>query len=257
MKKIKFLLVFIALTINAIQAQDFPDWENPDINGINKEQPHAYTFLAETKANNPMVRSLNGIWKFKYSPEPQSRPIDFFKEGYPSDKWDNILVPGNWEMQGFGVPIYINISYPFKVDPPRVMGVPGKLTGGSLNTGMFGHGNRASTGFTSYYERNPIGSYVTSFTVPDNWNNKQVFINFGGVSSAMYIWVNGQKVGYSENSWSPAEFDITQYLRKGENKLAVEVYRWCDGSYLEDQDIWRMTWWRRLYPFGMCRRDAF
>jgi len=132
------------------------------------------------------------------------------------------LVPCNWELQGFGIPIYSNIAYPFKSDPPEVMSDPPK-------------------NFTSYLYRNPVGSYITSFSVPDTWNKKLVFINFGGVQSAMYVWVNGQKVGYSENSMSPAEFDITKYIHKGENKLAVEVYRWCDGSYLEDQDIWRLS----------------
>jgi beta-galactosidase len=207
------------LTINA-QAQN--DWENPDVNSINKEKPHAYSFLSEAKASNPMVQSLNGIWKFKWSPDPQSRPAGFYKENYSTENWNNILVPGNWELQGFGTPIYTNISYPFKRDPPRVTTEPAKQ-------------------FTSFLERNPVGSYYTTFIIPESWNNKQVFINFAGVLSAMYVWVNGQKVGYSENSMSPAEFDITKFLRKGENKLAVEVYRWCDGSYLEDQDIWRLS----------------
>jgi beta-galactosidase len=215
------LFALVSLSDSPLSAQNLKDWENPDVNGINKEKPHAYTFLAEEKANNATVQSLNGIWKFKWSPDPKSRPADFYSENYSTENWDNILVPGNWELQGFGTPIYINITYPFKRDPPRVMSEPEKW-------------------FTSYNERNPVGSYSTTFTIPENWNQKQVFINFGGVS-AMYIWVNGQKVGYSENSMCPAEFDITAYIRKGENKLAVEVYRWCDGSYLEDQDMWRLS----------------
>ena len=198
------------------------DWENPNVNGINKEKPHAYGFLAGEKEANPLVKSLNGIWKFKWSPDPQSRPTEFYTESYSTEKWDNILVPGNWELQGFGTPIYVNISYPFKSDPPRVTSEPDKK-------------------FTSFLQRDPVGSYSTTFTIPEDWNNKLVFLNFGGVQSAMYVWVNGQKVGYSENSMSPAEFDITSYIHKGENKLAVEVYRWCDGSYLEDQDIWRLS----------------
>lgn len=219
----KISLIFLAIIALAFQvnAQSINDWENPDINGINKEQPHAYGFLAGEKANNPMIQSLNGIWKFKWSPDPQSRPMNFYTENYSVENWDNILVPGNWELQGFGTPIYTNIAYPFKKDPPKIMSEPDNW-------------------FTSYQERNPVGSYTTTFTIPENWDKKQVYINFGGVLSAFYIWVNGQKVGYSENSMSPAEFDITKYIRKGENKLAVEVYKWCDGSYLEDQDIWRM-----------------
>ncbi|MDP4210551.1 MAG: glycoside hydrolase family 2 TIM barrel-domain containing protein [Bacteroidota bacterium] len=220
MKAYLFILVIITSVLK-IEAQTLPDWENPDVNGINKEKPHAYGFLADEKANNPTVESLNGIWKFKWSPNPQSRPLDFYTQGYSTEKWDNILVPGNWELQGFGTPIYTNIAYPFKRDIPRVSGEPDKS-------------------FTTYKERNPVGSYLTTFIISENWIDKQVFLNFGGVQSAMYVWVNGQKVGYSENSMSPAEFDITSYIHKGENKLAVEVYKYCDGSYMEDQDIWRL-----------------
>jgi beta-galactosidase len=225
MKKYIFLFTFcanIVLPGFEINAQIINDWENPAVNGINREIPHTYGFMASEKGNNPLIKSLNGIWKFKWSPDPQSRPSDFFSENYSTDNWANILVPGNWELQGFGTPVYVNISYPFKVDPPKVTSEPGK-------------------NFTSFLQRDPVGSYCTSFTIPENWNDKQIFINFGGVQSAMYLWINGQKVGYSENSMSPAEFDITKYIRKGENKLAVEVYRWCDGSYLEDQDIWRFS----------------
>ncbi|MFI5136946.1 MAG: glycoside hydrolase family 2 TIM barrel-domain containing protein [Sphingobacteriales bacterium] len=216
------LVASTLLLIAKVDAQDINDWENPNINGINKEKPHAYSFLTEEKANSPMIRSLNGIWKFKWSPDPQSRPADFYTENYSTENWDNILVPGNWELQGFGTPVYTNFTYPFKRDAPKVMGEPEKY-------------------YTSYIERNPIGSYYTSFTIPENWDNKQLFINFGGVKSAMYVWINGKKVGYSENSMSPAEFDITKYIRKGENKLAVEVYHLCDGSYIEDQDMWRLS----------------
>jgi len=219
---IKLLLGILFSSINFLYAQTTPDWENPDVNGINKEKPHAFSFLASEKANNPTVRSLNGIWKFKWSPDPQSRPMDFYTENYSTESWDNILVPGNWELQGFGTPIYTNFNYPFKRDAPKVTSEPDKS-------------------FTNFLQRNPVGSYRTTFVVPENWNNKQVFINFNGVQSAFYVWVNGQKVGYSENSMSPAEFDITKYIHKGENKLAVEVYKWCDGSYLEDQDIWRLS----------------
>jgi beta-galactosidase len=220
--KVYLLVLIIVVSAFRIGAQNINDWENPAVNAINKEKPHAYGFLASEKANNPAVLSLNGTWKFKWSPDPQSRPLDFYAENYSKENWDNILVPGNWEMQGFGTPIYTNITYPFKRNAPKVTSKPESY-------------------FTSYIERNPVGSYSTSFTIPESWNNKQVFINFSGVQSAFYVWVNGQKVGYSENSMSPAEFDITKYIHKGRNKLAVEVYRWCDGSYLEDQDIWRLS----------------
>lgn len=203
-------------------AQQINDWENPEILGINKEKAHATITLPSEKQNNPSIISLNGIWKFKWSLNPESRPVDFFKSEYSVADWDNILVPGNWEMQGFGIPIYTNIKYPFKADPPKVSSEPDK-------------------NFTSFAERNPVGSYLTTFHVPESWSDKLVFINFDGVQSAMYLWINGQKVGYSENSMSPAEFEISRFLRKGENSLAVEVYKWCDGSYLEDQDMWRLA----------------
>ncbi len=205
-----------------LKTQTLKEWENPEVNGIHKEKPHAYGFLSSEKANHPVVKSLNGIWKFHWSPDPQSRPEDFYKENYPVESWDNIVVPGNWELQGFGTPIYTNINYPFQKDEPKVIGEPPKH-------------------FTAYKNRNPVGSYCTSFSVPENWKDKLVFLNFGGVRSAMYVWVNGEKVGYSEGSMTPAEFDISKYIHSGENKLAVEVYRWCDGSYLEDQDMWRLS----------------
>ncbi len=223
MRILSFFTVVITSALllhDTVSAQQINDWENPDVNGINKEKPHAYGFLAEKKINNPLVHTLNGIWKFKWSLDPQTRPLNFYTEGYATDKWDNILVPGNWEMQGFGTPIYTNITYPFKREFPKVTNAP-------------------QQNFTSNLQRNPVGSYCTNFIIPANWNSKQVFINFGGVQSAFYVWINGQKVGYSENSMSPAEFDITQYIHSGENKLAVEVYKWCDGSYIEDQDMWR------------------
>ena len=221
---IKSLLIWgIAslLSINS-SAQPINDWENPQVIGINKEKAHATITLPSEKQNNPLIISLNGIWKFKWSPNPETRPADFFKMDYLDIDWDNILVPGNWEMQGFGTPIYTNFKYPFKADLPKVSNPPEK-------------------NFTSYESRNPVGSYRTTFRISEGLLDKLVFINFDGVQSAMYLWVNGQKVGYSENSMSPAEFEISQYLHKGENKLAVEVYKWCDGSYLEDQDMWRLA----------------
>ena len=198
------------------------DWENPDVVGINKEKTHATLYLPCDKMNISQIVSLNGLWKFTWSADPTLRPVDFYKTDYSVLEWTNILVPGNWEMQGFGIPLYSNIDYPFQKDPPRVTSEPPR-------------------NFYSYSHRNPVGSYCTTFQVQENWNDKLVFLNFGGVQSAMYVWVNGQKVGYSENSMSPAEFDITSFVHKGENKLAVEVYHLCDGSYLEDQDMWRLS----------------
>ncbi len=217
------LLICCLLPSTWLHAQLNHDWENPEVIGINKEKPHAFLFLSNDKISNPNVVSLNGVWKFKWSPNPQSRPTTFYESNYNTENWDDILVPVNWELQGFGTPIYTNITYPFKKDAPKVTSEPPE-------------------NFTAYKNRNPVGSYITTFQVKDNWvNNKQVFINFGGVSSAMYLWVNGNKVGYSQNSMTPAEFDITKYIKPGKNTLAVEVYRWSDGSYLEDQDMWRLS----------------
>lgn len=129
--------------------------------------------------------------------------------------WDDIRVPGPWDMQGFGKPIYTNIKYPFERNPPYIKG-------------LFDNGS-------------PVGSYKTVFTLPEGWAGREVFIRFGGVCSAYYVWINGQKVGYAEDSYLPSEFDITPYLREGENSVSVQVFRWSDGSYLEDQDGWRVS----------------
>ncbi len=232
-KTLKFLLfsilslivISILFTTIITYAQENPtihDWENPEVIGINKEKAHATFVLPSEKASDSRVVSLNGLWRFKWSPNPESRPTDFYKDDYSVKDWDLIQVPGNWQMQGFGIPIYTNMAYPFKSNPPSVTSVP-------------------SRSFYSYSHRDPIGSYCTAFNVPEPWLDKEVFINFGGVKSAFYIWVNGEKVGYSQGSMTPAEFDLTSFIKKGENKLAVEVYRWSDGSYLEDQDMWRLS----------------
>ncbi len=189
--------------------------------GLNKEPPHC-TFLPypdkETAFENnpsdsPFYLSLNGTWKFNWVRKPTDRPVDFYKDEYDVNQWDDITIPGNWELQGFGIPIYTNILYPFDpADPPFIP-----------------------------HDWNPVGSYRRTFIIPKSWNDRQVFLHFGGVSSAMYVWVNGEKVGYSQGSKTPAEFNITKYLRKGKNTLSVEVYRWCDGSYLEGQDYWKLS----------------
>ncbi|MDA3930107.1 MAG: DUF4981 domain-containing protein [Prolixibacteraceae bacterium] len=213
-----------SMSVNALSQNNVKqhDWENPEMIGQNKEKPHATFVLTSEKRNNPNVVSLNGVWKFNWSKNPDSRPIDFYKIDFDAISWDNIVVPGNWQMQGFGLPIYTNIPYPFKRDAPLVTSEPPKY-------------------FSAFENRNPVGSYCTTFDVTENWNNKLVFLNFAGVKSAMYVWVNGKKVGYSQGSMTPAEFDITSFIQPGENKLAVEVYRWSDGSYLEDQDMWRLS----------------
>ena len=154
---------------------------------------------------------------------PELRPVDFYKPEYDVSGWKEIPVPSNWEMQGYGTPIYTNITYPFKRDFPRVTSTPDDHS------------------WTAYDQRDPVGSYRREFTVPEQWSGRQVYLLFHGVNSAYYVWINGQKVGYSQDTRMTAEFDITRYLNPGKNVIAVEVYRWSDGSYIEDQDFWRMS----------------
>ena len=197
------------------------DWEDPEVFGINKEEAHntfiPFETLEQAKENitenSPFYKSLNGNWKFNWVTKPANRPINFYKMEFDVSTWDEIPVPGNWQMYGYGIPIYTNTEYPFiVVDPPNIP-----------------------------HDNNPVGSYRTNFTIPENWNDREIFIHFAGVKSAFYIWVNSKKNGYSQGSMTPAEFNITPYLKKGDNTIAVEVYRWSDGSYLEDQDMWRLS----------------
>ena len=164
--------------------------------------------------------SLNGQWKFYWAKQPSERPVDFYKTTYDTSTWDEIMVPSNWEMLGYGTPIYTNVNYPFKNLPSKIL--PQK-------------------GFTNETEMNPVGSYRRNFQIPKDWDGKKIFLHFDGVYSGMYVWVNGRKVGYSQGANNDAEFDITSFVNVGENILAVEVYRWTDGSYIEDQDMFRLS----------------
>jgi len=196
------------------------DWENPGMFNQNREAPHAtmvsfpdeLSALKADKQTSPNILSLDGIWKFNYVDSPDMRPFWFFKDDYDISDWDDIEVPSNWQMKGYDVPIYVNIGYAFKINPPYIP-----------------------------HEWNPVGSYKRTFRVPSEWRDKEVFLHFGAVSSAFYVWVNEELVGYSQDSKVPAEFNITRYLKKRNNSVAVEVYRWSDGSYLEDQDFWRLS----------------
>ncbi len=154
---------------------------------------------------------LNGMWKFQYFDSPEESPEDFYEEGFDVSNWNDIRVPGNWQLQGYGYPHYTDLIYPFPVDPPKVP------------------------------SENPTGCYRRSFFVPESWKSLQVLIRFEGVDSGFHLWVNGREVGYSQGSRMPSEFDITPYINAGENTLAVRVYQWTDGSYLEDQDMWWLS----------------
>ncbi len=218
-------------TGNAIAAATVPpEVENEQILGINKEQAHAtlmpYASLQEAlvakRHASTLCRSLNGSWKFNWVPRPEERPVDFYKPDFDVSTWKEIPVPSCWQVLGYGTPYYRNYGYTFQRDWPRVMSEPPE-------------------NYTAYKERNPVGSYRRDFEVPAQWKDRRIFITFDGVDSAFFLWINGQKVGYSVNSRNAAEFDITPYVKPGKNMVAVEVYRYSAGSYLEDQDMWRLS----------------
>ena len=218
----RFLTFCAALALSMAAQAQVNDWENPAVLGINKLPYHATLQLPSKQKECKEIVNLDGQWLFHWSRNPEERPADFYREDYDVSAWGKITVPGNWQLQGYGVPIYTNMTYPFVRNRPSVTTEPPK-------------------DWTAYENRNPVGSYVTFIEVTKEMLTKNLILHFGGVHSAFYVWVNGQKVGYSQNSMSPAEFDVTRYLREGRNKLAVEVYRWSDGSYLEDQDMWRLS----------------
>ena len=209
------------------RAQGFNDWENLSVLHHNREAPHAtlvpYPDEAAALAGDghgsacaplsalPLIQLLNGYWRFKYLPSPRDVPEGFEKPEDAAEGWDAIPVPSCWQMLGYGKPNYTNVHYPYPVDPPRVP------------------------------QENPVGLYRRTFSVPEGWDGKRVFLTFEGVCSAFYVWVNGKRAGFSKGSHMPAEFDVTRCVRTGENLLAVQVFQWSDGSYLEDQDMWRLN----------------
>ena len=217
-------------------------WADQSRNGINRlparATSYSYDNIDDARACDmeaAKVHSLNGMWKFNFSEDVSAAPLDFYKEDFNSSEWGEIIVPSCWEMQGHGYPIYTNIKYPFPYTPPVIS------------------------------RDNPVGSYIRKFTVPSDWKGGRVVLHFGGVYSGHQVWINGQEVGYSEDSALPSEFDITDYLRTGENSLAVRVFKWTDGSYIEDADHWRMAGihrdvmllWRpdvSIYDFGVRTR---
>lgn len=237
---IKSILFFVLSALSSLFVEvTANDWENPTVFQINR-LPARATFMNYPERNaaiqdnyyrSPYYLNLSGKWKFHWVPKPADRPVDFYKNDYDDRLWGEISVPGNWEIQGHGTPIYSNIVYPFPKNPP----------------------------FISHLD-NPVGSYTKEFQLPDTWINRKTFIHFEAGLAAMYIWVNGEKVGYSEGMKNPVEFDITPFVRKGKNKIAIEGYRWSDGSYLEDQDFWRLSGFDRgiyLYSTDEVRITDF
>ncbi|RXK85768.1 glycoside hydrolase family 2 TIM barrel-domain containing protein [Filimonas effusa] len=219
MKRTILLLSFTLTGLMHALAQDKPEWENPEIFAVNKEKPRAtslpYPSAALAASNayqlSPYYQSLNGRWNFHWLPRVGDVPAGFYEEGFNTVNWTTMPVPGNWEFNGFGIPMYVNTGFGFPVRPPFI--------------------NR---------DDSPTGLYRTGFDIPQSWDGRKVFLHFEGGTSSMYVWVNGKKVGYTENAKSPAEFDITPYIRAGKNLLACEVHKFSDGTYLEDQDMWRL-----------------
>ncbi|NLA04362.1 MAG: DUF4981 domain-containing protein, partial [Firmicutes bacterium] len=217
------------------------EWEDLRVIGINKERGRCTSFPYPDKEaalagdRSAYTLSLNGSWFFRWAPRPADRPADFYKPGYDYRKWDQIEVPSNMELAGYGIPIYKNIGYSRSI--------------GKLKIPRIDH------------EDNPVGSYIKEFNLPEDWSEREIMIHFAGVKSAFYLWINGEPAGYSQGSMTPAEFRITGLLRRGLNRVYVEVYKWSDGSYLEDQDMWRLSGiFREVYLVAVPRlqiRDHF
>ena len=220
MKKVSALALAMLFPCALLIAQVHPDYENPRVFERNQEQAHATLMpypgselaLEGDRLSSPFHLTLNGSWQFHWAKNPAQAPEEFYKPGFNRGEWETITVPANWQMEGKGYPLFRNVGLPHPLDPPNV---PEQF--------------------------NPTGSYYRSFELPEDWSKRQVFLHFEGVHSASYVWINGKEVGYNQGGMEPAEYDITPYLRKGENNIAVRVLRYSDGSYLEDQDTWRLS----------------
>jgi beta-galactosidase len=214
------LLALSVTTFSKLSAQSTHDWENNHVLQVGREPARA-AFMPYTSMAGDCTMSLDGTWKFRWVPVPDERVTDFYRTDFDDRAWANFPVPANWEINGYGTSIYVSAGYTFKIAPPYVTKTP-------------------KESYTTYKERDPVGQYRRTFLLPVGWESAgQTFLRFEGVMSAFYVWVNGSKVGYSQGSMTPSEFNITPYLKAGENQIAIEVYRYSDGSYLEDQDFWR------------------
>lgn len=224
------------LSASAFARQANNDWENPGLLDVNKEAPHA-SFMVFDNANDVTTddytrsgayRSLNGNWKFTYTDRYANRIQDFYREDLDTRQWADIAVPSNWELKGFGIPIYTNITYPHPKNPPYIG------------------------------PDNPVGTYRKEFDIPTQWDGQEVLLHFGSITGCAFVYVNGQKVGMTKAAKTPAEFNITKYLRKGKNLLAVQIFRWHDGSYLEDQDFWRLSGIERdVYVYALPKQTVW
>lgn len=235
-KTFSFLFISILGCMNLF-AQNVPDWEDPEVFAVNKENtrttslpyPSEELAVGDNYDSSPYYQSLNGKWKFHWVPRVSEVPAGFYEENYDISGWGEMPVPGNWEFNGYGIPMYVNTGFGFRAKPPHI--------------------DR---------EDSPTGAYRHEFSIPDSWDGRRIFIHFEGGTNSMYVWVNGQKVGYTQNSKSPAEFNITDYVRKGKNTLACQVHKFSDGSYLEDQDMWRLGGINRnVYLYSTAQTRIF
>ena len=215
------LLVLLPAGLLAQQVEFLPDdWQNPAVFEKGQNPPPAFhiPYSSRERAIQDLPRKcenyqlLNGTWKFLWVETPDQVPADFWEPDFELSGWNEITVPSNWQMEGYGHPKFRNVALSFESDPPRI---------------------------PEYY--NPVGCYKRKFELPENWREKEVMLRFEGVKSASYVWVNGEKVGYNQGGFEPAEYNISRFLKKGENDLSVEVLRFSDGSYLENQDMWRLS----------------
>ncbi|MDN3595526.1 glycoside hydrolase family 2 TIM barrel-domain containing protein [Zunongwangia endophytica] len=240
MKKTLFNLIF-AVIVTATYAQQ-NEWEDPTTLDRNKLEGRSdfvlYSSASKALKNEPkssdLYQSLNGTWKFNIVQHPSERPLNFYQESLNDSNWNDIKVPSNWEMEGFDLPIYTNITYPHPKNPPYI-GFPSekKTENGEIIN------KNSKDGDEEIY--NPVGTYRRTFTVSQQWDDHEIILRFGSISGYARIFVNGEEAGMTKASKTPAEFDITEFLKDGENLLAVQVFRWHDGSYLEDQDFWRLS----------------
>lgn len=228
----RVLTAIFALVAAAAMAQD-PYWENPEMFAENKLpvratlMPYPSAEEAFARGESSLVMDISGEWRFHWSATPAEAPEDFWAVDYDDEAWGTMPVPGNWELNGYGYPIYTNIVYPFPKNPPYIP-----------------------------HDDNPTGCYRHEFDIPAEWEGRRIILHFESGLAAMHIWLNGEKVGYSEGTKTAVEFDITPYVKQGGNLLAIEGYRWCDGSYLEDQDFWRLSGFDRkvkVYAAGKTR----
>ena len=223
MNRLILIITFVFLiSLNAFSQTEVEflpsDWENPAVFEKGQTAPHAfyipYDFVDNALKNkkSPNYQLLNGLWKFKLAETPEQVPTDFWKPKFDVEDWAEIKVPSNWQMEGYDHSKFRNIALTFESDPPKI---------------------------PDYF--NPTGCYKRKFTIPKTWEAKEIMLRFEGIKSASYIWVNGKRVGYNQGGFEPAEFNITPFIEKGENDLAVQVLRFSDGSYLENQDMWRLS----------------